>query len=286
MNTKEYIESGILEQYVMGTVTAQERQEVACLSHIYPEIAAEIHSLEASMEAFAISMKKTPPADLKNKILASLHELVINESDLQETQTPHLTVTSNQENNSNPSFENFSKGNMVAMPSNLFKIAASILLLLSASLGYLLYDKNRNLETQIEILAKVKNEIEIKERTIALQTNQLSVIQNPNFTKVALAGVPTKSPDSKVTIYWNKQSKDVYLSVQNLPLPATDKQYQLWAIADGKPVDMGMLSNENMDSLFQKMKTIGNAQAFAITLEKKGGVPSPTMTEMYVVGGV
>ncbi|HOZ50355.1 MAG TPA: anti-sigma factor [Chitinophagaceae bacterium] len=286
MNIKEYIESGILEQYVMGTVTAQERQEVECMSHIYPEIATELHSVQEAMEAFAISMKKTPPADLKNKILASLHELAINESESNVNQAPQLTVTTNKEDISNQSFDHSSKSNMVAMPSNLFKIAASILLLLSVGLGYMLYDKNRNLETQKENITKIKNDLELKERTIAFQSNQLSVIQNPNFTKVALAGVPTKSPESKVTIYWNKQSQDVYLSVQNLPVPSEDKQYQLWAIADGKPVDMGMLSNENMDSLFQKMKTIGNAQAFAITLEKKGGVPSPTMTEMYVVGGV
>jgi hypothetical protein len=34
----------------------------------------------------------------------------------------------------------------------------------------------------------------------------------------------------------------------------------------------------------QKMKTFGSADAFAITLEKSGGSPAPTMSELYVLG--
>ena len=32
MNTKEYITSGILEEYVLGVVSDQERREIECLS--------------------------------------------------------------------------------------------------------------------------------------------------------------------------------------------------------------------------------------------------------------
>ena len=34
------------------------------------------------------------------------------------------------------------------------------------------------------------------------------------------------------------------------------------------------------------MKSIGSAQAFAITLENAGGSPTPTMTAMVVMGAV
>jgi anti-sigma-K factor RskA len=34
------------------------------------------------------------------------------------------------------------------------------------------------------------------------------------------------------------------------------------------------------------MKSFGSAQAFAITLEKAGGSPTPTMDEMYVMAKV
>ncbi|WP_350340234.1 anti-sigma factor [Paraflavitalea speifideaquila] len=51
---------------------------------------------------------------------------------------------------------------------------------------------------------------------------------------------------------------------QPAPAPA-GRQYQLWALVDGKPVDAGML--DNCDGLCQ-LKNIQQAQAFAITLEK------------------
>jgi hypothetical protein len=47
---------------------------------------------------------------------------------------------------------------------------------------------------------------------------------------------------------------------------------------------MGML--EMTTDALQKMKITPKAQAFAVTLEKKGGVSAPTMTEMYVIGKI
>lgn len=101
-------------------------------------------------------------------------------------------------------------------------------------------------------------------------------------------GATPKFQGSLATVYWDSRSKDVYLLVNNLPKPSPDKQYQLWAIVDGKPVDAGMLDMEdtNSGSLVHKMRNIPKAQAFAITLENKGGSTSPTMEAMYVMGGV
>ena len=50
-----------------------------------------------------------------------------------------------------------------------------------------------------------------------------------------------KSPESAVVALWNQQTNQVYLDVQNLPAAPAGKQYQLWGIVDGTPVDMGML---------------------------------------------
>ncbi len=61
-------------------------------------------------------------------------------------------------------------------------------------------------------------------------------------------------------------------------------QYQLWAIEDGKPVSAGMYS-EDKDSQVA-LASIPKAQAFAITLEKEGGSPVPTMENMFVMGGI
>ena len=91
------------------------------------------------------------------------------------------------------------------------------------------------------------------------------------------------SPQSDATVYWDTTSHDVYLMVNNLPAPASDQQYQLWALLDGKPIDMGMLEISEKPLQLYRMKNAQNAQAFAITLEKKGGNPTPK-GPMYVIG--
>ena len=91
-------------------------------------------------------------------------------------------------------------------------------------------------------------------------------------------------PNMLADVYWHT-SKKVFLEMKNLPAAPSGKQYQLWAIVDGKPVDMGMYSAK-ADSTVQEMKSVDNAQAFAITLEKEGGNPTPTMEEMYVMGTI
>jgi anti-sigma-K factor RskA len=103
--------------------------------------------------------------------------------------------------------------------------------------------------------------------------------------KMPGTNVPT-SPDSNsvATVYWNTKSKDVYLLVNNLPQPASDQQYQLWAIVDGQPVDAGVFDVQNASGLL-RMKNMPRAQVFAVTLEKRGGSTTP-QGPMYVMGKV
>jgi anti-sigma-K factor RskA len=69
--------------------------------------------------------------------------------------------------------------------------------------------------------------------------------------------------------------------VNNLPQPASDKQYQLWALLNGQPIDLGMIEVKQ-ERLLYRMKNVQNAQAFAITLEPKGGSPAPTSTPIVL----
>jgi anti-sigma-K factor RskA len=75
--------------------------------------------------------------------------------------------------------------------------------------------------------------------------------------------------------------------VNNLPQPASGKQYQLWALMDGQPIDLGMFDVDvQQKRLLVKMKNVQNAQAFAITLEDRGAnLPAPKGS-IYVVGNL
>ena len=84
------------------------------------------------------------------------------------------------------------------------------------------------------------------------------------------------------SIYWDTLSKDVYLMINNMPQPAADKQYQLWALLPEEgaaPVDLGMIVLKQERTLY-RMKNVQNAKAFAITVEPKGGSKTPTTQPM------
>jgi len=78
--------------------------------------------------------------------------------------------------------------------------------------------------------------------------------------------------------------------VQNLkPLPA-DRDYQLWVI-DPKyatPVSAGVFQVDGQGGgriNFKPDKNIATAGKFAVTLEPKGGLPTPTLKNLVLLGG-
>ena len=278
MNTFVYIESGIIELYISGEVSAQEKQEVECMSHIYPEIKAEITRLEIIVEQFATLHSKTPPTALKNKIFAELDALTEAEN------APEILVHPNVENVEEEKKTEDSPIISLKTP-NYWRYAAAACLFLLVGISGLYFSNTQKYDTQI---AALQTQINENQKENAQLAEAVKVYQNPLYKKVELGGVKEKSPSSSATVFWNQESKEVRIIASNLPKPVADKQYQLWAIIDGKPVDMGMIpiGADTMTVIKMKPTTEGNAQAFAITLEKKGGVPSPTLSEMYVIGNI
>jgi hypothetical protein len=163
-------------------------------------------------------------------------------------------------------------------------LAGSVLLNL-----YLLNEYKKSIAQYKELVAtetQVASTNQILNAKLENYEIALNLIRNPIMEIVKMPGVPTSpAPSSLATVYWNTESKEVYLLVNQLPAPLTDKQYQLWAIVDGRPVDAGVINTDSGVS-FVKLKTIQKAEAFAITLEKRGGSTTPTLEAMYVMGKV
>ena len=76
------------------------------------------------------------------------------------------------------------------------------------------------------------------------------------------------------------------LSSLEMPSNDDDHQYQLWALVDGKPVDLGVFDSSENNSGMKRMKSVKGAQAFAVTLEPKGGSVNPTMDQMMAIGNI
>ena len=147
------------------------------------------------------------------------------------------------------------------------------------------YNRNKKLQASYDEVSRDYDSTAIRLGELEDEIAMISL--NPNVKMAAMKGMEV-SPASYATVYWDTTSKDVYLLVNNLPRPASDKQYQLWALLDGKPIDVGMIDNDSFigeKKLLLQMKNVSGAQAFAITLEKKGGNPTP-QGAMYVMGGL
>ena len=71
---KAYIESGILELYVLGDVTREERLQVEEMAAKHPAVKAELDEIERSMELFAENNAVEPSDHLRDKVLNSVFE--------------------------------------------------------------------------------------------------------------------------------------------------------------------------------------------------------------------
>lgn len=305
MNTKEYIASGIIESYVLGVTTVGESTEVEQLALEYPEIQTEIESISNTIENFALQFEKEPPAFLKDKIKdqlfsepisadrfqAAVHggqTTVANEQlagdSNQSVDSDQLSVNS-REINENPR-DTVSLSGASTSQWSIFRIAASWILLALSIGGNIWFFKNwKNSEEKLVAL-ETQNQVLAQEGKALKASYQegVAILQNPDFKVITLAGQPV-SPTAKALIYFNRNKKEVYLSALKLPKIPTGKQYQLWAIVNGKPVDAGLI-DESVNVL--KMKSFDEVEAFAISLEETGGSTTKAGPKgaVYVIGAV
>jgi hypothetical protein len=79
MKVKEYIESGILEAYVLGSASEEETQRLLQLKKRYPEIQEALFELEVDMETFAQHISIPPPPGMLEKIESGINALIVPE---------------------------------------------------------------------------------------------------------------------------------------------------------------------------------------------------------------
>lgn len=270
MNTKDYISSGIIESYILGHASSEEAGILECVMKNNTEVKAAFEEAQKTLENLATAQAVTPPDDLKSKIWNKIQQQQTAE-EIQPAPSIALPVTKPQEETE------------IQGKSNIWKnlaIAASVILI--ASIGGNMFWMREEAERKIEI-AKISVEKQLQDTEMKRMNQKMSMFSNPDMQMVMLKGVE-KHTTSKALVFWDKKTKEVYLDAESLPQAPTGMQYQLWAIADGKPVNAGLYSRDK-DSLIA-LAQISQAQAFAITLEKEGGSKEPTMENMYVMGGV
>ncbi|HMG68346.1 MAG TPA: anti-sigma factor [Chitinophagaceae bacterium] len=252
MNIQEYISSGIIESYVMGLASNEEKAEFEQLCAQYPELKEARNNFELALEEQAKRNAISPPEGIKNRIWSAIQQGSV-------SNTPKIISMESTSTRRSSSLR--------------WVAAASIILFLGAGyFAYNLYNKNKDLKSSNKDLEAQVNKM----------SEEQKVTHDPNATVVNLVGL--KGSPSSANVYWDSTSANVYLIVKNMPLLPGDKQYQLWALIDNKPVDLGLFDPQNNDKVILKMKNTQKADAFAITIENRGNTGGPTLEQLQSMG--
>ena len=276
--------SGDLELYILGMLPKEEADKIEQLAKLFPEVQAELDRISESLEAFGNMATVTPSASVKDNLMGKLRAMKEEEQKV----IPFGSVGKKENETGNSGLESPVREIPKRANKPSWLLAASFIGLI-VSVGGLIYFFSQHKQSQTE-LASLKQQVDTlrtnsttQQQQILAYSQTMQMMHDATYKKIELTNVPGK-PSAMAQVFWNTKTKEVFIADVSLPQAPSNKQYQLWAIVDGKPVDAGMLGDAK--NLAQKMKVFERAEMFAITLEQKGGSPTPTMEEMYVAGKV
>jgi len=97
-------------------------------------------------------------------------------------------------------------------------------------------------------------------------------------TLVTLVSPTGELGQARVIVAWQPDQQSGVITINHLPLPGGGRDYQLWAVdAEHKdPISAGLIhldSNGAARIRFKPTQTAAQVKAFAISLEREGGVP-------------
>ncbi len=277
MDIRDYISSGIVEVFVLGFASEAEQAEVMSLRMQYPELDKAISDFEHSLESLQLNHAVEPPHGIKDSIMAALEDsFAPDEQAGKEINVIPMAQPEARLSETEAGVVSIKRRGWISYVA----AAAVILFIINAVYSVSLYRKYMELKRDFATLQKENAEEKLKFNSLYADVFRM---QDTKMQVVKMKGVQGKE-GNLATVYWDTESREVYLFKNNLPKAEKGKQYQLWAIVDGVPVDAGVIDPDC--TAFCKLKNINNPQAFAITLEKEGGSASPTLSEMYVMGGI
>ena len=266
MDIKAYIESGIIEAYVLDLANESEKAEFEQLCSQYPELVAARRNIEQRLEVHAREEAVAPPPEVKVKVLEAIGNL---------NSRPGTAINP-------PKIVNIENSQRPVRSSGLLRFVAAASVILLIGMAYLYYKTTNEIKDLSSTNDRLKESLNTKDSILNRITEEEKIVKDPNTTVVNMVGTQV-APRSSANIYWDSTSANVFLVVKNMPKLPSDQQYQLWALIDGKPKDLGVFDATD-EKVILKMKNTQKAQAFAITIEKKGGAPSPTLQKMQSMG--
>ncbi|RKR06980.1 anti-sigma-K factor rskA [Maribacter vaceletii] len=241
---KIFLDSDLLEKYLLGTTNDMESMQVERYIAMYPEVKKTYDELQDNLENYAKLHAIKTPEGLKEKI--------------------HARIKS--ERSGRKQFFRYA-------------IAASIVACMFASASYFFWNQNQNLQQENTI---VTNKIKTLEADMRQQLedvrNQFIVLNNPQTKKYNVRG-NKMARDLKAVAYINPVKKLSYINVSKLPELPEDQCYQMWAEVNGEMLNLGIVQEAASKDKLTALPYSDNAVSY-ITIEPKGGNISPTTNKI------
>lgn len=236
-----FLETDLLEKYLLGNTSNQEALQVERYIAMYPEVRTTYLELQENLESFARLHALKTPEGLKAKILYRIRT-----QDLGRKKSRRLAI------------------------------AATVAAFVFAGSSYFFWDQSKSLQDENTIVTnRILNlEADIKQQLEDVR-NQFIVLNNPQTRKFYVNG-NNKAKDLKAVAYVNPVKKLSYINVRNLPDLAENQCFQMWAEVNGEMVNLGIIKNINDKDKLLALPYAKNAISY-ITIEPKGGNNSPTV---------
>lgn len=238
---QKFLDSDILEKYLLGDTTKEESLQAERYITMYPEVRETYNQLQDNLEAFAKMYARTTPEGLKEIILHSAK-----------------------------------KEKAVSRKFYRYAVAACVAIMVLAGSSYFFWNQSQNLQKENTL---VTNQIKYLEENMKNQLedvrNQFIVLNNPATKRYNLKGT-NEGKELKAIAYINPVKKLSYINVSNVPELPENKCFQMWAEVNGELVNLGVIKQfEDKDKLLA-LPYSENAIGY-ITIEPEGGNTAPSV---------
>ncbi|WP_027077725.1 anti-sigma factor [Maribacter antarcticus] len=238
---KTFLESDILERYLLGNTTEMETLQAERYIAMYPEVRKVYNELQENLETYAKLHAVQTPDGLKEKIIARIRS----------------------ERAGRRKFFRYA-------------MAASVAACMFASASYFFWNQNQSLQEENNM---VSNKIKLLEQDMKQQLedvrNQFIVLNNPQTKKYNVRG-NNNAKELKAVAYINPVKKLSYINVKKLPHLPEDQCFQMWAEVNGEMLNLGIIEEATKSDNLLALPYAKNAVGY-ITIEPKGGNQNPTV---------
>ncbi|MBT8244502.1 MAG: anti-sigma factor [Winogradskyella sp.] len=234
-----FLQSGLLERYLVGDTSIAENLEVEHLIEAHPEINDEYQKLQKNLEIVAKANAVEAPLGVLNKVLLTTKE---------ETKIIHISKNK----------------------TSWYSIAASIAAVAFGAISLYFYQENKALNNEnnvvVDEIFDLRDDINKNNSKLDALAIQLQKLNNPDAKKYVLRG-NARARDLETVAYINPVEKTSMIDVVSLPKLPKNQYYQIRAELEDKMVSLGML--EDYQRSLKPIPYFEDALALSIAIKNK-----------------